>query len=241
MKRALVRGLSLAVLSTPFLSLAAASAPKMAAKSAAATLRQDWLRTARRTAEGAIVIGNPAARVKLVEYLSLTCPHCAALSAQMIPALQKDYIAKGLVSLEVRHAVRDGYDFVASLLLRCEPPARYLGAIDALFATQQDWMAKGAGAAATPDFEAKSPDEKMRLVANAAGFDSFFAGRGMTPGAYAACLADGGGKEQLTRMAGNSWQRDAIPGTPLILINGNRQEAVHQWNELEPLIKAALR
>jgi protein-disulfide isomerase len=226
----------LAALCAP-VSAAIATKAKAPARAAAA---HNWLATASRTADGAIVIGNPAARVKLVEYLSLTCPHCAQLSAGMMGPLQRDYIAKGLVSLEVRHAVRDGYDFAASLLLRCEPPARYLDSIEALFALQPQWMQKGASAAATPGFDAKTPDEKMMTVARASGFDSFFAKRGMPPRAFAACMADEQAQQQLARMAGNSWERDAIPGTPLLLINGVRQEGVYSWTDLEPLIKAAL-
>ena len=234
MKSLFARAVMLLAVSVPM----AAPAAKPAAKISPA--QRNWLATASRTAEGAIVIGNPAAKVKLVEYLSMTCPHCAMLSVEAMPALKRDYIAKGLVSLEVRHAVRDGYDFVASLLLRCEPPANYLGAIEALFATQDAWMTKGGSAKNDPGFEAKSADEKMALVAKAAGFDGFFAKRGMTPKAYAACMGDARAKEQLAKMAGDSWERDAIPGTPLILINGERQESVHAWSTLEPLIKAAL-
>lgn len=226
-------GLLLALLSPAALSAATPAKPAAASR--------NWLATTGRTAEGAIVVGNPAAKVKLVEYLSLTCPHCADLSTQSMPALQRDYIAKGLVSFEVRHAVRDGYDFVASLLLRCEPPTRYLESLEALFAAQSDWMAKGQAAKDIPGFEAKSGDEKMAAVSKAAGFDSFFAKRGVTPKAYAACMADTKGKEQLGQMAGYAWQRDQIPGTPLVLINGQRQDGVHGWSDLEPKIKAALK
>lgn len=219
---------------------AMAAAPKKpAAKTAPA--HANWLTTARRTTEGAIVIGNPAAKVKLVEYLSLTCSHCADLSASALAPLRRDYIAKGLVSLEVRHAVRDGYDFAASLLLRCAPPAQYLGSIETLFATQPDWMGKGVNVKNVEGFDAMSPDQKMVAAARSAGFDSFFAARGMGPAAFSACMADAKAKDQLTQMAGNSWQRDQIPGTPFIIINGKRQESVHDWAELEPLIKAALR
>lgn len=230
--------LAAAVLLALPMATPAAPPAKKAAKPAG---QQNWLARATRTAEGAIVVGNPAARVKLVEYLSLTCPHCAVLSAEMLPSLQRDYIARGLVSLEVRHAVRDGYDFAASLLLLCEPPTRYLASIEALFAKQEEWMAKGQGATAIAGFDSKSPDEKMMLVAKAAGFDRFFAQRGLAPKAYAACMADEKAQKQLAQMAGNSWERDAIPGTPLVLINGVRHEDVHSWAALEPLIRAELK
>ncbi len=222
-------------------STANAAQPAKSTKAAAKPVAQDWLKVSNRTAEGAIVIGNPAAKVKLVEYLSLTCPHCADLSKEALPPLQRDYIAKGQVSLEVRHAVRDGYDFVASLLLRCESPAAYLGSLEALFATQEEWMTKGANAKNVPGFESMSEDDKLMAVAKLAGFDAFFAKRGMTPKVFAACMADEKAKTQLAQMAGNAWQRDSIPGTPLMLVNGERKEEAHSWAALEPLIKAALK
>jgi len=201
----------------------------------------DWLQVSRRTADGAIVIGNPAAKVHIVEYLSLTCSHCAVLSAGAMVPLRRDYIARGLASLEVRHAVRDGFDFAASLLLRCDSPARYLGSIEALYAIQPEWMERAASVSAIPGFDSMSPDMKVAAAASAAGFPSFFQSRGMTPKAYSACLADMKAKEQLSAMAGNSWERDRIPGTPTIEINGRRQDQIHSWPDLEPAIKAALK
>lgn len=227
-------------LTSPMTVSAAKPAAKPAAKAAAKPAAPNWLATASRTAEGAIVIGNPAAKVKIVEYLSMTCPHCAHLSGEVFEPLQQNYIAKGLVSIEIRHAVRDGYDMVASLLVRCEPPRDYLAAMEGLFATQEDWMTKGATAPSDPSFASKSPQEQMAAVAKTAGFDSFFAKRGMNPKRYAACMADEAAKKQLVTMAGNSWERDAIPGTPAIKINGQMQNDVASWAALEAKIKAAL-
>ena len=225
------------------ISLLAASSGHAAAvtKPKGVAAQRDWVKTVNRTPEGAIVVGNPAAKVKLIEYLSLTCPHCAHLSLEMLTPLRRDYIAKGSVSIEVRHAVRDGYDFAASLLLRCEPPTAYLTSLEALFAGQEAWMAKGATAKQTPDFDSKSTDQKLALVSKAAGFDAFFAKRGMDAKAYAACMNNEAAKQQLTQMAANSWQRDAIPGTPLLLLNGEKQEGIHGWADLKPKIDAALR
>ena len=239
--KSIVAGAALLLaLSSPVMAPAATPAKKPAAARTAPGAH-NWLATTSRTAEGAIIVGNPAAKVKLVEYLSLTCPHCAELSAGMLPSLQRDYIARGVASLEVRHAVRDGYDFVASLLLRCEPPAQYLGAIDALYATQQEWMTRGVTAKEVAGFDALTGDQKMAAAAKAAGFDSFFAKRGMNAQAYAACMNDKKAKDVLAQMAGYAWQRDQIPGTPLILLNGERQEGVHEWADLEPRIKAVLK
>ncbi len=236
MKRSILRVTLMALALS--MSSAIPSAPP-ASKAVAA--RTNWLATVRRTGEGAIVVGNPAARVKLVEYLSLTCPHCAEFSAAAMPPLQRDYIATGLVSLEVRHAVRDPLDFVASLLLLCEAPTMYLGSIEALFATQEDWFFRAQEATATPEFEALAPDRKIPALAKAAGFDGFFASRGLTPKAQAVCMASKAGQDRLAQMVSNSWDRDKVPGTPLILVNGVRREEVKQWAQLELLIKAALK
>jgi protein-disulfide isomerase len=224
-------------LAAPVAAIAAKPVAKPAARPVAV---HNWLATSNRTAEGAIVIGNPAAKVKIVEYLSMTCPHCAALSGESLKPLEQNYIAKGLVSLEVRHAVRDGYDLVASLLARCQPAADYLPSMEGLFANQEGWMTQASAAKDDAGFAAKTPDEQMAFVAKAAGFDSFFAKRGMTPKRYAACMADKTGKDQLVKMADNSWDRDKIPGTPAILINGEIQQGIVHWADLDAKLKAAL-
>jgi protein-disulfide isomerase len=216
------------------------AATEAAPKPARAVAKQDWLKTSTRTADGAIVIGNPAAKVKLVEYLSLTCPHCAVMSGQAMEPLKRNYIAKGLVSFEVRHAVRDGYDFIGSLLARCQPATDYLGSLETLFATQNVWEAKGMAAKQDPSFGSKSPAEQMAIVAHSAGFDSFFAGRGMTPKRFAACMADKAAQQQLGEMAGKAWDGDKISGTPSFRINGEMQGSLTSWTDLESKIKAAL-
>lgn len=239
--KSLVRGAMLALaLTIPAAAMSAKPAAKPAPKPAAKGGVRDWLATASRTPEGAIVIGNPAAKVKLVEYLSMTCPHCAVLTGEAMQPLEQNYVAKGLVSVEIRHALRDGYDMVASLLVRCQPPRDYLPAMGALFATQQEWMTKGVTASSDASFASKSPEEQMQFVAKTAGFDSFFAKRGMTPARYSACMADEEGKKQLAQMASNSWERDAIPGTPAIRINGQMQDGIVHWADLDARIKAAL-
>jgi protein-disulfide isomerase len=228
------------VLFGPVIAAAAKPTPQATAEKTAPA-RTNWLAVSHRTPEGAIVIGNPAAKVKVVEYLSLTCPHCAHLAAEAMGPLEKDYIGPGLVSYEVRHAVRDPLDFVASLLLRCAPPDRYLGSIEGLFATQEQWFQQVQDKTSSPQFEALPADKKIPAVARAAGFDAYFAKRGLAPKAQAACLADKKGQDALAKMTDNSWNRDAIKGTPTLMVNGERRDEVKTWDALEPLIKAGLK
>src|SRR3546814_11296312 len=89
-------------------------------------------------------MGNPAAPVKLIEYLSYTCPHCAAFSAESAAVLRGRMVKSGKVSLELRNAVRDKLDLAAAALARCAGTQGFFAASDALFARQPDWSPRGA-------------------------------------------------------------------------------------------------
>ena len=102
-----------ALLLAPLLLLAAAAAPR------------DWRATVTRTPTGAHLIGNPAARVKLVEYASYTCGHCGHFAAASAPVLKDRMIRSGSTSLEFRHLIRDGADLAAAVLARCGGPKAF--------------------------------------------------------------------------------------------------------------------
>jgi protein-disulfide isomerase len=76
----------------------AAAAPKRSAAPAA----RDWTRTVSATPEGGYRVGNPAAAVKLVEYGSLTCNHCATFAKEGMPPLLSRHVRTGRVSYEFR-------------------------------------------------------------------------------------------------------------------------------------------
>lgn len=222
----------------------AASLPAAAAKPAPAkAAARDWTKVVARTPAGAYVIGNPAARVKLVEYLSLTCPHCAHFAAEAYPALEADYIRPGLVSLEVRHAVRDPFDMTASLLIRCGTPGAYLGAVSATFAAQGDWFAKAQSFSETQGaaVEKMSEADQFQAIARGVGFDRLFAARGLTPARQKACLTSAADVKTLSATAQEAWSTRKIPGTPAFYINGTHVAGLPEWSVVEPALKAALR
>ena len=135
-----------------------------------ALAKTDWTNTVAATPQGGILIGNPAARIKLVEFASYSCSHCATFHKEGLPALKAKYIATGDVSLEQRSFVRNGPDFAASLLVACLPARAGLDLAGKFFAEQEAWLApfvamtrsrqpgdcgaagrKGAGRAGTAD------------------------------------------------------------------------------------------
>src|SRR5881397_817088 len=77
-----------------------------------------WADVANATSAG-FMMGNPNAKVKLVEIGSLSCPHCKAFDDEGVPALIEKYVKTGLVSWEFRNYVRDAFDLTATLVARC--------------------------------------------------------------------------------------------------------------------------
>src|SRR3954469_16458643 len=108
----------------------AETAPAKHGGATKAVAGRDWSRVVAATADGGYLMGNPAAKVKLIEYGSLTCPHCGAFARESVPLLIEQYIKPGLVSYEFRNFARDPLDLGASVLVRCAGTAASFKLID---------------------------------------------------------------------------------------------------------------
>lgn len=201
---------------------------------------KDWSAVAVRQADGSFVQGNPKAKVRLVEYLSFTCPHCAVMEAAAIPPLTSRYIRTGLVSYEVRHALRDGYDLAAVMLARCDGPRGFFTVAPAVYAAQPQWMGKAADYAPTAPANLP-PDKALAAAAKGAGLDALFAAHGLPAAKAQACLADAGERTRLGAQADAAWNRPGFPGTPDWLVDGVEQTGIDGWPKLEAAIVAALK
>jgi protein-disulfide isomerase len=214
----------------------------VAAAPAAAAPARDWAKVVARTPAGAFVQGNPAAKVKLVEYLSLSCPHCGKLEGEAIVPLTSKYIRTGLVSYEVRHALRDGFDFAGSMVARCNGPAGFFEMTPVLFANQKAWMERAEAWANTSAPKSDLPPEQLiPLLATGAGFDTMFAARGLSPEKVRACTANLTEQKILTAQADEAWKRPNFPGTPAFLINGTLAPGIASWAELDAALASALK
>jgi len=210
---------------------------------AAAPAKPNWLVTGATTPRGSFVIGSPAAKVKLVEYLSYTCSHCAAFSKEGSPTLKRDYVARGRASIEVRHAVRDQMDLTAALIARCDGPARFLKRSDAIFAAQGDWMTKGIF------FETQNAERLAKMATSPAlietaagsGLEALARGWGMAPARIRACLSDEAQQKLLSDQAKDAWDIRKIPGTPAFFLNGKLVPKAASWAALKPPLDAALK
>jgi protein-disulfide isomerase len=223
-----------AVLAASALALVA-SGP-IAAKPAAPV---DWSRTVVKTPTGGFQMGNPKAKVKLVEYGSLACPHCRHFDQTGFKPLVQQYVRPGRVSYEFRNFLLNGPDIAVSLLAHCAGPAKFFPMSRAVFDSQPEWFAKIAALTEAQRAELGQMDEQKRVVriGEIAGFPQIAARFGVTPVRARQCLTDAKGIERLvgiTKAAADA----GITGTPTFLING-QVTGVSTWEQLEPLLKAA--
>jgi protein-disulfide isomerase len=221
---------------------ATAPGAEVSAAPVAAPNNGDWSTIVSQTPEGGFLMGNPKAKVKLVEYGSLTCPHCADFEEKGGKPLVDNYVKKGLVSFEFRNFVRDPYDITAALIARCGGPASFFGLTRAFYAEQKDWIGKilAADPAAMQALQTQPPQAQFKAIADMAGFPAFAALRGVPKAKSEACLADPAAATALVQMNSDAVSNYSVQGTPSFIINDELVEGAASWDLLEPAIKAAL-
>ncbi|MFZ4746296.1 MAG: DsbA family protein [Sphingomonas sp.] len=197
----------------------------------------DWTKTVTRTPAGSYVIGNPAAKLRLLEFMSYTCPHCAHFAAEGTPLLMRDYVKRGTVAFEVRNAVRDPLDLAAAIATRCGAPGRFPGNHEAVFAAQAS-LFEGANKF-DPEPTSKDPIAGMKALSRASGLTALMAKRGLAPAALDACYASKASQAPVISMTNDAWSTRKIPGTPAFFLNGKAVDT-NEWAGLEPLLRAAL-
>jgi len=195
---------------------------------------KSWSDVVVKTPESGYRMGNPDAPIKLVEYGSLTCPHCADFAETSSAELRDNFVASGRVSFEFRNFVRDGIDLTAAQLTRCGAPESYFALTEQAFANQRTMIetVQKSGEAA---FEQamKLPDTQRGMaIAQLAGLIDFFAARGISKEQAATCLADAKAAEALAKATQDQGKELDIQGTPTFFINGVKAE-VNAWPELK--------
>lgn len=207
----------------------------------AAPAGQSWTDVVTRTEDGGFRMGNPDAPVKLVEYASLTCSHCAEFAEKGVPALKEKFISKGTVSLEVRNYVRDPIDMTAALLARCGGEGPFFQLTEQLFATQQEWMGRfqTLGDAGFQQIQALPPAQQFAALAKAGQLDQFVQQRGVSSEKAAQCLANQAEVDKLVAMNKRANEEYNLTGTPMFMINGQVVPDVAAWEALEPKLRAA--
>ena len=202
----------------------------------------DWSTTVTQTPEGGFLMGNPNAGIKLVEFASMTCPHCAQFEQAAMQPLIDNYVKTGQVAFEFRNYVRDPYDLAASLVARCGGTAGFFGLTRGLFADQSEWIAKiqNANPQQMQAIGAMPPAQQLGEIARIAGFQDFAAMRGVPADKTAQCLSNQAEIDKLVQMNSDAVAAYDIPGTPAFLINGEVfqiKPGAAPWAQIEARLK----
>jgi len=216
------------------------AAPAAAPGSGKAAAAKDWTRTVVQTPEGGYRMGNPDAKVKLVEFASLTCSHCRDFHKESA-ALKTDYVKSGRVSVEYRPFMLNIYDFAATKLAICEGPERFHTWTDQLYTNSEAWITPFTRLteADLNSLRSLPTGEQIKALAMAGKLNEFAKARGLPGAKFEACMADAASFEALTRRQQAAMDAYQVQGTPTFLLNGKKIEGT-TWAQIEPQIKSAL-
>jgi len=194
-----------------------------------------WVETAAVTPEGGYVIGNPDAPLKLVEYASHTCSHCAAFSQEGAAELD-EYVAKGIVSYEIRNQIHDALDMTIALLARCGSPQAFHPLANQAWGGFNQVMENAQPALQAA---AQAPEaQRFQTIAEVSGLLDFFAARGISRDQALICLADTAKVEQIYEASQTQSDELGITGTPTFILNGRKIEGT-DWASVETALQNA--
>ncbi len=147
------------------------------------------------------VIGDASAPVTIIEYASLTCPHCAQFHTQVLPALKKELIETGKVRLVYRDFPLDQEALVGSILARCAGRDRFFAFVDVLFRDQSNWS------------RAQNPVQALAQIARLGGIGK---------DKFQSCLSDQKLQESILKQRLEGNQKYQVNSTPTLFINGKK-------------------
>jgi protein-disulfide isomerase len=202
---------------------------------------QSWVESVAVTPEGGYRIGNPNAPLKLVEYASHTCSHCAEFSQTGAQPLD-EYVEKGIVSYELRNLIRDPIDMTVALLARCGDPATFHPLANQAWGNFNQMMTNiQANGAALEQAQLAPPAQRFQAIAQATGLIDFFAERGISRDQAMQCLGNTELAQQIAERSEQQSKELEVNATPTFFLNGAKLD-VATWgpNGGLPGLEAAL-
>jgi protein-disulfide isomerase len=154
---------------------------------------------------GDVVLGSDKAPVTIIEYASMTCPHCAHFSATTFPELKKRYIDTGKVRFIFREFPFDKLAAAAFMLARCADkeggPERYMAVVETLFAKQDEWVVQD------------NPVVPLKNIAKQLGFSEQ---------SFNACLTNQQVLNAIEDVRNRAVDKLGVNSTPTFFINGKK-------------------
>jgi protein-disulfide isomerase len=164
------------------------------------------------------ILGKPDAPITIVEFASLTCPHCADFDANTLPKLKADWIDTGKARLVFKDFPLDPAAVRAAMLARCAPPEQFYPFIDALFHSQTTWATGG------------KVDTALSKLAKLSG---------MTDDQFAACMKDDAGQKRVLDSRLDAEQRYNVSSTPTFFVNGAEIVGAQPYAEFQNVLSKA--
>ncbi|WHS32551.1 DsbA family protein [Brucella sp. NM4] len=166
-----------------------------------------------------MVYGKADAPVTIIEYASLTCPHCAEFTINTLPKIKEKYIDTGKARLIFREFPFDPRATAAFMLARCAPEDRYFPMVDVFFKQQQQWATAEDGEAA------------LLQIAKLAGF---------TQESFKACLTNQQVLDDVRATMERGSKDYGVNATPTFFINGQKYAGALSVDEMSAIIDKLL-
>lgn len=233
--------LALAILALSACNKSDAPTSGEAIKAVAPPAGTAWSDHVEATPEGGVRMGNPDAPIKLVEYGSLSCPHCAKLAVDGFAKLTGDYVGSGRVSYEFRsYVIHPQFDAPLTLMARCAPLKAFFPLVeqiyrnfDAMQAPLQDPAVQQKANAAIQG----PANQRLAGLADALKYTEFFSARGLPVDQAHACLSDNAKTTELDALT-QKYSKDGIDSTPTLIVNGEKISTT-DWADLDTALKNA--
>lgn len=154
------------------------------------------------TPAGDMSLGDPKAKVEVVEYASLTCPHCAAFNRDVFPAFKAKYVDTGKVRYTLKEMLTAPPEVAAAgfITARCAGKDKYFASVDAIFRSQEAMYVE-------------SPLAVLQRVGKT---------QGLTEDQLMVCLRDKAAIDAVYDRTIRAGDQDKIEGTPTLVVNGKR-------------------
>jgi protein-disulfide isomerase len=160
---------------------------------------------------GEMSLGDANAPITVIEYASMTCPHCAHFSMTTFPELKKRYIDTGKVRFIFREFPLDRLALAGFVLARCVSPDKYFPVIETLFAQQRDWVVQ-------------KPLQPLLAI---------FKQVGMNEQTFNSCLDNQQLAEGIDKVRSQAAEKFGVNSTPTFFVNGKRVNGALTIEEME--------
>jgi len=165
-------------------------------------------------------LGSADAKITVVEYASMTCPHCAHFENNVFDEFKKKYIDTGKVRFIYREFPLDNLAAAVSMLARCAGGDKTFPLIQTFYAKQADWA-----------FTQGNPVPKLFDIAKQAGF---------TQESFDKCLTDQKLLDQITAERKRASETFGVNATPTFFINGKRLQEAPELPAFDKVIEPLL-